>query len=259
MRSIAVAIEKGGVGKTTTAINLAHGLALLEKKVLLVDTDTQDHVAEALKLSPLRGLGATLIDALLDQHDAPGIEQAFFEARENLFIIRAGKEMAKAEKLIASSPMAQEYALRDLFATLQHNFDYLLFDSSPGWGLMNLNVLFAANEILAPVAMEPLAINGFQKLIANLKLINQRREQGGQERIRLSYLLPTFYDLRVGKTRDLYEHLKSYPSDILCQPIRYNSKLSEQSAFGQTIFEYAPRSKGAEDYMQLAQRVVKDE
>ncbi len=107
--------------------------------------------------------------------------------------------------------------------------------------------------------MEPLAINGFEKLILNLKLVNQRREQGGQQRIRLSYLLPTFYDLRVGKTKDLFDHLLKYPSEILCQPIRYNSKLSEQAAFGKTIFEYAPKSKGAEDYFALAKRVYSDE
>ena len=246
MRKIAVSLSKGGVGKTTTAVNLASGLASSGYKVLLVDTDTQGQTAGALGVKPGKGLAEMITGEIKP-------EEALLRARENLWLLSGGRPLAGLKRLINRKDFGGERTLAEGLEPLNDLFDYVILDTSPGWDSLIVNVLFYATEILAPVSMEVLTVKGLVDFQQSIKSI-----QKYQPELKLRYILPTFYDMRVKKSKEIYKQLKAFYQEKVCTPVRYSVRLSESPGFGQTIFEYAPKTSGAEDYMRLAERIIRD-
>ncbi|WP_428565407.1 MAG: ParA family protein [Solidesulfovibrio sp. DCME] len=243
-RRLGVMLSKGGVGKTTTAVNLAAALAKAGKRTLIIDADTQGQAAYALGLTPPCGL-AELVDGTASP------DKALFPARDNLWLLAGGKALAGLKRLITRKDFGGERTLADALAFLDARFDVVVVDCAPGWDALSVNVLFYVGELLVPVALEAMSLQGFSEFLQSFAAVSRYRPQ-----LRLSYIVPTFLDKRVRGPAALHEELAALYPDTICPAIRYNAKLSEAPAAGQTIFEFAPRSPGAQDYAALAARVA---
>jgi len=246
MRKLAVALSKGGVGKTTTAVNLAAGLAASGRRVLLVDADSQGQAGQALGLPVAPGL-AELVSG------SATADQALQPAREKLWLLSGGRELAGLKREIARKDFGSERTISDALSVYDGRFDYVIIDTAPGWDSLTINALFYADEVIAPVALEAMALQGLREFGVSLSDIQRFHQQLG-----LTYILPTFMDRRVSKSQQIHDMLEHYYHQRVCEPIRYNVKLSEAPGHGQTIFEYAPRSNGAVDYRALVERVLGD-
>lgn len=246
MRKIAVSISKGGVGKTTTAVNLAAGLARAGYKVLLVDTDTQGQVSRSLGVKPEAGLAE-----LVSGEAKP--EEALVEVRDRLFLLAGGRSLAGLKRTIDRKDFSGELTLAEGLEPLEGHYDYTILDSAPGWDSLTVNVLFYASEILAPVSMEILTLTGLLDFQKSIEAI--RKYKPGLE---VRYILPTFYDRRVKKSEEILQQLQRFYKEKVCSPVRYSVRLSEAPGFGQDIYEYAPASSGAEDYQALVRRITKN-
>ena len=247
IRKIAVSLSKGGVGKTTTAVNLTVGLSLAGKKVLLIDTDTQGQAAYMLGVAPSGGLTELVTGEL-------AAEEAVVEARTGLSLLAGGKSLAGLKRLISRKDFGGELTMKEALAPLESLFDYMIFDSSPGWDVLTVNVLFCANEVLVPVSLEVMTLQGLSEFLKSIKAIQKHRK-----RLEMRYVLPTFFDKRVKKSFTILKKLEDLYGQNLCTPIRSNVRVSEAPAHGKTIYEFAPGSPGAEDYRDLIRKVADDD
>jgi chromosome partitioning protein len=247
LRRIAVCLSKGGVGKSTTAVNLAFGLARIGKRVLLIDADTQGHCGRLLGMKPEKGLAD-----LLEGDQAP--HELIIEARPGLWLLGGGQRLGETKNLIGKKDFGRETALAEALAPYEERFDFAILDTSPGWDVLTVNVLFYATEVLCPVSLEALSVDGFLSFLQGIEPIVQYRRKA-RERFEIRYVLPTFLDGRVKKSAEILAQLGAHFGGNLCEPIRYSVRLSEAPAFGQTIFEYAPKDRGAVDYGKLIERV----
>ena len=243
MRKIAISLSKGGVGKTTTAVNLSAGLARAGYKVLLIDTDTQGQASRALGVSSEAGLAE-----LLSGETTPA--ESIHEVRENLYLLAGGRNLAGLKRSIDRKDFGGEKTLTEGLEPLDSSFDYAILDTAPGWDSLTVNVLFYADEILSPVSMEILTVSGLLYFQESIQAIQKYRPE-----LDLSYILPTFMDGRVKKSEEILSQLRTYFGEKLCSPIRYSVRLSEAPGFGMTIYEYAPASSGVEDYQALVERI----
>jgi chromosome partitioning protein len=244
LRKIALTNAKGGVAKTTSCVNIGAGLALKGYRTLLVDCDTQGQVTKSLGVQAGEGLAELL------QGDA-GLKDVQIEARENLFVIAGGEGLSGAKRLISRMDMRSELVLSEALEDLE-GYEFVLLDTAPSWDVLNVNCLFYVEELLIPVSMEVLALQGIGEFLGRVKEV-----QGYREALLIGGIIPTFYDGRVRKSAEILEQLKRYFPDALWPWVRYNSKLSEAPGFGQHIFEYAKGSNGAADYARLAERLAK--
>ena len=247
MRKIAIALSKGGVGKTTTAVNLAAGLANHGCKVLLVDMDTQGQAAQSFGIKAKWGL-AELVSG------NRSADETILPARERVWLLAGGRELAGLKREIARKDFGSEQTVNNALASLDGRYDYVIIDTAPGWDALTINAFFYATEIIAPVALESMALQGLREFGVSLSAI-----QSYHRRLGLNYILPTFMDRRVKKSQQIYDLLLEYYHDRVCEPIRYNVRLSEAPGYGQTIFEYDRRSAGAQDYQALVNRILEDE
>jgi chromosome partitioning protein len=247
MKKIAIALSKGGVGKTTTAVNLAAGLSRQGKSVLLVDVDTQGQVSKALGNSAQIGL-AELVSG------EASFEDACIKARQNLWLLAGGRSIAGLKRQITRKDFGGERTLAEALDKLDGYYDYIILDTPPGWDALTVNVLFYAQEVLAPVSLEVMTLQGLMEFVRSMGAIQKYHTDLG-----LKYVLPTFFDRRVKKSEEILHQLETHFGSRVCQPIRYNVRLSEAPGYGQTVFEYAPRSAGAEDYQKLTERILADE
>jgi chromosome partitioning protein len=247
MKKIAIALSKGGVGKTTTAVNLAAGLARAGKEVLLLDVDTQGQVGRALGCNPEIGL------AEFAGGEVP-FEQACRPARDHLWLMGGGRTLAGLKRLITRKDFGGEQTLVEALQGVDERFDYVLVDTAPGWDALTINVLFYADAVLAPVSLEVMTLQGLMEFSRSMATI-QKYHEG----LQLQYILPTFFDRRVKKSDEILGQLTGHFGERVCQPVRYNVRLSEAPGYGQSIYEYAPHSTGAEDYQKLTERILSDE
>jgi len=244
MRKLCVSLSKGGVGKSSTCVSLAHGLALAGKKVLLVDTDDQGQDSFLLGANPTYGLA----DVLSEDVSAT---DAIYEARENLWLLSGGKPLSGIKRAIGRKDFGAEQTLSRALAPLEGKFDFVIVDTSPSWDTLTINALFYCEEVLTPVSLEILTLNSLTEFAERLKTV-----QAYNKNLQYKYLLPTFWDRRVKKSSEILEQLKKYYSPILCEPVKYSVRLSESAGFGKTIYEYAPSSTGAQDYEKAVQRIL---
>ena len=245
MRKLSISLSKGGVGKTTTAVNLSAALAQLDYDVLLVDTDTQGHCAKILGMEPQAGLAELMLEEA-------NPKEAVTQARPHLDLLAGSPKLAQAKRLMAREDLGPEKVLTEALKPFS-GYDFVVVDSAPGWDTMSVNVLFYADEVLCPVSLEALSVTGLADFMEQVKRI-----QGHRRGLEVKWILPTFMDRRVAQSEEILEQLIVVFGSKLCRPIRYSVRLSEAPAHGQTIFEYAPKDRGAIDYAKLTGEVLKN-
>ncbi len=242
MRKIAIITSKGGTGKTTTAINLGHGLALCGMKVLIVDCDPQRNVAIVFDVRAEKSLCNLLQTGEVD----------VVEARRNLFVIDSGgRDLAEIEMLLASQSSRErrmEMALKNL-----RGCDVVICDCSPTVNLININAIVYADQVIIPVSMDYLAQAGARQTMQIIDDINEH----SLRKTAIMGILPTFYDARTRLSSDVLVALRErFQEKVFNSVIRVNTSLREAPSFNKTIFEYSPMSRGAFDYYQLTEEVL---
>ncbi len=246
---IAVANQKGGVGKTTTAVNLAAGLAVEEKRVLLVDADPQGNATSGSGI-PRTHSRKTLYNILLL---GEAIENVILPTELPLFsVLPADKNLAGAEVELVDA-QGREYKLKTLLNSIRDKFDYIIIDCPPSLGLLTLNGLTAADSLLVPIQCEYYALEGVTELFDTLA----RLRRGLNPQLTIEGLLLTMYDERTNLSGAVAKDLRDfYGTQVLQTVIPRNVRLAEAPSYGKPIILYDIRSRGAESYIQLAKEIL---
>jgi chromosome partitioning protein len=243
MRKIAIVGFKGGIGKTTTCVNLGAALALRGRRILLIDADIQANLSIALGIKDYK---QSLAEVLMRKVEA---EECIIPARENLFLLPSSLALFKAQQRLVMEINSEE-VLKEVLAGLT-GYDYQLLDCAPSLSLLTINAVAYVDEVFIPVSMEMLALAGARHFMRYLRDIS--RMLGGGASIRL--IIPTFFDPRRRVSLVVLNTLTKEFGPRVTHPIRIDTKLSEAPGVGQTIFEYMPGGRGATDYARLAELV----
>jgi chromosome partitioning protein len=244
MRRIALVNQKGGVGKTTTAVNLSAAISRLDRRVLLVDLDPQSNATVSLGVPPNEQKNTTY--ALLN-----GGPFSPLRLTDNLHLVPSNIELAGAEMEL-TSVIGREIVLRDALANIS-GYDFMILDCSPSLGLLSVNALTTAKEVMVPLQCEFLALHGISLLIRTVDLVRKRLNP----ELCITGVIPCMYDVRKGLARDVVVEIeKHFGSKVFKSKIRSNVRLAEAPSHGKSIFDYAPDSYGAEDYLALAREIV---
>lgn len=242
-RRLAIFNHKGGTGKTTTSVSVAAGLAARGLKVLLVDTDSQGNVGVSLGVKAEKSLYHVLVMGIK-------LSAAAVPIRPNLDVVVSNETLAAAELYLAGR-QNRDRVLRDRLAQATE-YDVVIVDCSPSLSLLNQNALVFADGILVPVACDFLSLVGVRQVIKTVKNVNSLLHHP----VQIYGVLPTFYDSRARICRDAVDTLKQHFGDRCFDPIRAATKVKEAPAQGKTLFEYAPESNAAEDYMRVVDRII---
>lgn len=245
MRRIAVVNHKGGTGKTTTAVHLAAGLAAAGHGVLLVDLDPQGNVGQWLDVDEDDVRMAELATGEVDAADA------LAEVRENLHVIASDWRLADVEGRLVASGERERWLANRLEGL--DDYDFAIVDCAPSMSLLTSSALAFADEVVIPISMEYLALIGVRQLVENILRLTARNGR----KVRIAAVVPTFYQRNLRKSDEILRALQSHFRDAVTEPIRVNVRLSEAPSHRQTIFEYSPRSRGAEDYRRLVARFAR--
>ena len=247
---IAVANQKGGVGKTTTSVNLSAAFAEMGKKVLLIDCDPQGNATSGLGIEK-DGLELSIYDALIN--DTP-MAEIILQTQFGLDMVPSVMDLAGAEVELVNLDDKQ-YRLKKAVELINDKYDYLLLDCPPSLGHVTLNALTAADSVLLPLQCEFYALEGLSQLLSTVQLVQEQLN----EKLRIEGLVLTMYDSRTNLAEQVVEEVKThFPDMVYATKIPRNVRLSEAPSFGKPIFAYASSSKGAQAYMSLAEEVIEN-
>lgn len=250
LHTIAIINQKGGVGKSTTTVNLAAALGKQGRKVLIVDFDPQGNSTSGIGVDK-EGLSQCIYDALL--HDVPAENLIHDTVSERVFIIPATIQLAGAEIELVSA-MARETRLKDLLEPVKDEFDFIFIDCPPSLGLLTINALAAADSVLIPIQCEYYALEGVTKLLESMRMVKSRINK----ELDTYGVLMTMYDSRTSLSNQVVEEVQNYFGDIAFKTcIPRSVKVSEAPSYGMPVIEYAPSNKGARAYMDLAKEVIR--
>ncbi len=247
---ISVANQKGGVGKTTTTVNLATILAKKGKKVLLIDADPQGNATSGLGLD--KDLEPSTYDILVNDTE---LEEAMQKTMiKNLKVCPSNMNLAGAEVELVSM-MSREQRLKEKVDIIKEKFDYILIDCPPSLGLVTLNSFTASNSVLIPVQCEYFALEGLGQLLNTINLVKKHLNK----EIKIEGALLTMYDIRTNLSNQVVKEVKKYfENKVYKTVIPRNVRLSEAPSYGMPITEYDPRSKGAKSYIKFAKEFLKN-
>lgn len=246
---IAIANQKGGVGKTTTAINLAAALAVLEKKVLLIDSDPQANATSGVGIRPDMIHGTTY-DCLVDQLDPK--EAILTTSTPNLYLLPSSIDLVGAEIELVNTA-SREYKMKEMIALIKGEYDYIFIDCLPSLGLITLNALVSADAVIVPVQCEFFSLEGFGKLKDTIQLVQQSLNQD----LKVEGIVLSMYDQRLRMANMVLEEIRHIISDRIFETIVHrNSKIGEAPSLGQPVIIYDAASKGAINFLNLAQEFL---
>lgn len=247
---IAIANQKGGVGKTTTSVNLAAALGVLEKKVLLIDADPQANATS--------GLGINVDEVELGsyqllEHTKTAKEAIIPTSSPNVDLIPAHIDLVAIEIELVDKD-AREYMMKKAIVDLKNDYDYILIDCAPSLGLITLNALTAADSVIIPIQCEYFALEGLGKLLNTIKSVQRIHNPD----LDIEGMLLTMYDSRLRLSNQVVEEVNKHFGDMVFDTIiQRNVRLSEAPSYGESIIKYDASSKGATNYLNLASEVVK--
>jgi chromosome partitioning protein len=246
---IAVANQKGGVGKTTTAVNLAASLSIEEKRVLLIDADAQGNATSGAGI-PRKQSRKTLYDVLVSGEK---LENVILPSELPLMnVLPADRNLAGAEVELVISE-GREFKLKNLLSEIRNDYDYFIIDCPPSLGILTINALTAADSLLVPIQCEYYALEGVTELFDTLA----RLRRGLNPKLTIEGLLLTMYDERTNLSEAVAKDLRDfYGSQVLNTIIPRNVRLAEAPSYGKPIILYDIRSRGAESYMKLAKEIL---
>lgn len=246
---IAIANQKGGVGKTTTTINLAASLANEGKKVLIIDADPQANATSGYGIDP-REMSSSIYECLVDGYPVKGSQVA--TCVKGLDLVGSRIDLAGAELELINKP-DRERVLSSLLADIRDDYDYIIIDCSPSLGLITVNALTAADSVIIPVQAEYFALEGISKLMNTIRIIKSRLNPS----LQIEGFLLTMYDARLRLANQIYEELKSYFGDMVFNTvIPRNIRLSEAPSHGLPALLYDPESRGATSHIMLAKEII---